>query len=314
MKEMKFLEIINNTLTKTKFLGEDCAYLPDLNIFVTQDTLCEGVHFEKRFTTPYNLAKKCVAVNLSDLAANLANPKYISVSLSLHSEFKETCFEKFYKGIEDCCNKYGITVSGGDLTGSKNKMCVSMCAIGTPIKGNKSTVSRSYAKEGQIVCITKEYGSSAYALYCLMNNIECSEEILNTHNCPEPDLDISQELADLNYEQIAIMDSSDGLVDALYKIAKASDKSIEIDIERVPYNKEIENHKGYKDLILWGGEDYGLVFCIDEKDLFKLKNPRIKPIGKVINLQKDFAVKINDTKINDEVFLKRSYNHFLKEE
>ena len=234
MKEIEILNIINNSLNDNTLLGEDCAFLKDLGLFITQDTLCEGVHFDLKYTDFYTLAQKSVAVNLSDLAANLAKPKYISISLSFPSFIKNNEIENFYRGINDSCNKYNIVVTGGDLTGSKSDIVISICAIGVPYKKNQPVVSRGYAKENQVICVTKNYGSSAYALNCLQNNKKCSDEILKAHLSPKPDIDISEKLANLNCKKIAVMDSSDGLCDALFKMAKASDKLFEIDFNKIP--------------------------------------------------------------------------------
>ena len=311
MKETKFLDFINKTLCDNSLLGEDCAFLKDYGVFITQDTLCEGVHFDLKYTDFYTLAKKSVAVNISDLCANLSKPEYISISISAPKNTTLDDIENFYKGIETCCKEYKISVSGGDLTGAKNGIVISICALGKQIK-NAPKVSRGFAKEGQIVCVTKDYGSSAYALYCLQNKIKCSADILKTHLEPKPDTEISKSLARLNCKKIAVMDSSDGLCDALFKIAKASNKSIEINFSKIPHNKEIENYKKYKDLILWGGEDYGLVFCVDEKDYIILskKLPQIQNIGIVKPFNKNYFVKIDDLKIDGKNFSKKSYNHF----
>ena len=314
MKEIEFLNIINKNLTNNSLLGEDCAYLKDMDIFVTQDTLCEGIHFDLNYTDFYTLAKKSVAVNVSDLCANLSKPKYILISLSLPPNFDNKNIEQFYKGINDCCRKYNIKVCGGDLTGSKSGIVISICAIGSPYKKNQPKVSRSFAKENQVICVTKDYGSSAYALYCLQNKIKCSEQIMKTHLSPEPDIKISKQISNLTCKKFAMMDSSDGLCDALYKMAKASDKTFEIDFEKIPYNKEIESYKDYKNLIFWGGEDYGLVFCIEKKDFLKLreKNKEIVEIGIVKPKNKKYSVKIGNLCIDEETFFKKSYNHYEK--
>ena len=313
MKEMQFLDIINKTLSKNELLGDDCAYLKEFNLFITQDTLVEGVHFDLKYTDFYTLAKKSVAVNLSDLAANLAEPKYISLSISAPKNFSEKNIEEFYKGIEDCCNLYGIQVCGGDLTGSNSGLIISICALGKPISGAPK-VSRSFAKNGQVVCVTKDYGSSAYALFCLQNEQKYSKEILTSHLAPTPDIEISKTIAKLKCEKIAIMDSSDGLCDALFKIAKTSNLSIEVDFQKIPYNIEIENYgDNFKDLILWGGEDYGLVFCVDEKYYEFLNSAlenKIRKIGVVKPFNDEYFVKIDNLKIDEKKFLKRSYNHF----
>ena len=83
MKELEFLDIIKNSLSFKSFIGNDCAFLDEHDLFFTQDTLVEDVHFSLYTTTPYLLGRKAVNVNLSDLAAALAKPEYISISLSL---------------------------------------------------------------------------------------------------------------------------------------------------------------------------------------------------------------------------------------
>ena len=83
MNEFEILDVINNRLSSSEFLGDDCTFLEDWNIFVTHDTLVEDVHFTMHTTSPYLLGRKSVAVNLSDLAAALCEAKYITVSLSM---------------------------------------------------------------------------------------------------------------------------------------------------------------------------------------------------------------------------------------
>ena len=314
MKELQFLDVINKTLSDTSLLGDDCAYLKDFDQYVTQDTLCEGVHFDLKYTDFESLAQKAVEVNISDLAANLAEPKYISISLSVPKSFDNNFIKQFYKGVEKCCEKYKIKVCGGDITGSKSGLVISICAVGKSIYCAPK-VSRSYAKENQYVCVTKNYGSSAYALHCLKNRYKCSDKIIESHLVPKADMEVSKALGKLKCNQIAVMDSSDGLCDALYKISKASDKSIDIKFEDIPYDREIENYgKNYKDLIFWGGEDYGLVFCLDKNDFEQLKNnnPQIDlyKIGIVKPKNKNYFVKIDDMIIDDKIFEQKSFNHF----
>ena len=74
MKELEYLEIINDTLSDTTLLGDDCAYLKEFDICITQDTLVEGIHFTLDTTTPFELGQKAVNVNLSDLAASGSKP------------------------------------------------------------------------------------------------------------------------------------------------------------------------------------------------------------------------------------------------
>ena len=95
MKEKEFISIIKNILTN-EYIGDDCAYLKDLNITVSQDSLVEDVHFKMNFTTPYQLGYKTVMVNLSDIASSGARPKYITISLSLPQYIENDFIEEFY--------------------------------------------------------------------------------------------------------------------------------------------------------------------------------------------------------------------------
>ena len=165
MKELEYLNIINKTLTDSSLLGDDCAYLKEFDLCITQDTLVEGVHFLLNTTDAFTLAQKSVNVNLSDLAAAGAKPLYITLSLSLPKNIDQNFVENFYKGVETAVSKYGIKVAGGDLTGA-DRVYISICAIGK--KYNNVQVSRTNAKAGDIIALTGTHGSSAGGLKLLL--------------------------------------------------------------------------------------------------------------------------------------------------
>ncbi len=316
MKELDYINIIKNELDDNTLLGDDCAYLKDLGIFITQDTLIEDVHFTLHTITPYLLGRKAVSVNLSDLAASMAQPNYISVSVSLPKRIKESFMEELYKGINDVCKKYGVKVSGGDITGS-DKVTISICAIGK--KDSKYISSRSYAKKGDYVLVTGRFGSSGAGLYALQNFLYADNKLIDAHLNPVPKIKEALKLKELITDNLAIMDTSDGLIDALYKIASDSKRNIEIDINKVPVDKELiefckYNNLNYKDFVKWGAEDYELLICANEETYNKLDKNIFIPIGKVLNKDTTPYVNIKDNgeieKITKEKFDKMSYNHF----
>lgn len=90
---------------------------------------CGRRSFLTHTTTPFKLGQKAVNVNLSDLAAAGARPLYITISLSLPRASDENFVQSFYQGVQDSCQKYGVKVAGGDLTGADNYF-ISICAIG----------------------------------------------------------------------------------------------------------------------------------------------------------------------------------------
>lgn len=316
MKELDFLEIINRKLSVNSYLGDDCAYLDDLDIFVTHDTLAENVHFSLYTISPYLLGRKSVAVNLSDLAASLALPKYITISLSLPSNIKNEFVEEFYQGVNDICNEYNVKVIGGDLTASE-KVVVSVCAIGK--KHSLYLSSRSNAKKGDYVVVTGYHGSSAAGFYALDNFLYADKELIDAHLNPVPKIAESYQLANITDNNITVMDSSDGLLDALYKIAAASKHSIEIDINKVPVSEKLiefctQNNLNYKKFVKWGGEDYQLVACVPEEICSKLDKTKFTVIGKVINKDLSPCVIVKDfdktEKVTKDVFSEEVYKHF----
>ena len=316
MKELDFLKIITDVLDDNSLLGDDCAYLSDLDIFITQDTLVEDVHFSLYTTSPYLLGRKSVAVNLSDIASSLSMPKYITVSVSLPASIENSFVSEFYRGVNEICSEYGVKVAGGDITGA-DKVMISVCAIGK--KKINYISSRSFAKKGDIVAVVGKHGSSAAGLYALSNFLYADEELINSHIYPKPCLNQSYKLSKIIDENIVVMDSSDGLIDSLYKIASASRHSLEIDINKVPVSEKLiefssQNNLDYKDFVKWGGEDYGLIICLPDK-LYSLLNPdEFVAVGKVLNKDISPCVVVKDgsrtENITENVFFEKSYNHF----
>ncbi len=316
MKELDFLSIIKKNLNNNSLLGDDCAYLKDLDIFTTQDTLVEDVHFSLNTTSPYLLGRKAVNVNLSDLAAAMAKPEYIVISISLPKTIKDVFVDEFYKGVNDVCIENQIITAGGDIT-SSSKVVISVCAIGKKIF--KSITSRSFAKQGDYVLVSGNFGSSSAGLYALSQYLFCDEKLKEAHLNPKARIKEAFHLGKIAEENFAMMDSSDGLADALYKIALQSKRSIEIDMNKVPYNKELLefsdfNNLDYKKFILWGGEDFELVCCVNEKTYEKIDKTLFTCIGRVLNKTTKPCVIVNDEnkqiEINQSVFENNSYNHF----
>lgn len=316
MKELEFLKIIADTLDDSSFIGNDCAYLDEFGLFVTQDTLVEDVHFSTYTTNAYLLGRKSVSVNLSDLASALAKPLYITVSLSLPKMIKNTFVENFYKGVNDVCREYGVKVIGGDITSSE-KITVSVCAIGK--KSADFLTGRNKAKNGNYIVVTGNFGTSGAGLYALQNFLYVEDEVKNVHLNPTPRVKEALEISKLISSDISVMDTSDGLADALYKISLNSKHSLEVDFDKIPVNSKVvdfakRNDLFLEDLVLWGGEDYELVMSIDEDTYSKLNSDIFKCIGRVLNKDNIPSVTVKfkhgSKKILSENFEEKSFNHF----
>jgi thiamine-monophosphate kinase len=328
MNEEHLINLIKDTLPESaSYIGDDTAWIPENDLILTQDTLVEDVHFRMRTINPFYLGRKAVAVNLSDIAASGGVPLYILISLSMPKNISENFVKEFYKGIRSICEEYRVIVVGGDLTRAE-KIMVSICVVGKGL--GLVPANRKNAKPGDFVVITGNFGSSAAGLSLLEDifynrgkYITVSEEIRNkfieSHINPVPRLKIGKKILEVARKP-TLMDSSDGLGDALYKICKMSNVSMDIDFNKISYDRDIltvaENEKTLIDWVLFGGEDYELVGTISPEFFEFLKNQAgIKKIGEVKSSDNSplAKIKFNDNKIltvTEEVLNLREFRHF----
>lgn len=294
MQEQDFLSIIQSAIGN-EFIGDDCAYLKDLGIVVTQDSLVENIHFKQDWCTPYLLGYKAVAVNISDIIASGAKPAYITIALSLPSCISEDFVKEFYKGAKD--SLYGAKIVGGDITGSKKDIMISITAIGTTQGRNIS--SRSFAKEGYAVVVKGMHGAGAAGLRELMTGGN-NKDLVNAHLKPILEEEFSRDIAESVNTDYAMMDTSDGLGDALFKIAEASNVTIKVDYNKIPKPDCVTREQ-----VLFGGEDYKLVAVIPQNFA---TNSKGTIIGKVFPFNGNRLI-IDDVLYNNYDDL-QLFNHF----
>lgn len=254
MKEQEFIKTIIHQIG-SDYIGDDCAYLKELGIVITQDSLVEGVHFKREWCTPYQLGYKAMTVNISDIFASGAKPAYVTIALSLPNDVDNKFIEYFYAGAKNAL--HGADIVGGDITGSSKDIMISITAIGTT--QNRTISSRSHASSGYAIITKGNYGTSAAGLNELLTQGD-NKELINAHLEPKLESYFSEAIAKNVKEKYAMMDTSDGLADALFKIALSSKVSISVNYDKIPHLSEIT-----KEQVLFGGEDYKLVAAIPPK-------------------------------------------------
>ncbi|QDH77586.1 thiamine-phosphate kinase [Echinicola soli] len=285
-----------------KGIGDDAAVLDagDKVKVVTTDLLLEGVHFDLSYAPLHHLGFKAVAVNVSDIAAMNAIPRQITVSIALSNRFAVEAVEALYAGINAAAEHYDLDVIGGDTTSSRSGLVISITAIGEVEKGKE--VYRSGARENDIVCVTGDLGGALMGLQVLerekevfMANPNMQPQLekytLVTGRQLKPDarMDIIHELRDLGVVPTSMMDVSDGLASELFHICKQSKVGVTIYEDKLPIDKQtydtaVEFNMDPITCVLNGGEDYELIFTIDQKDFSKLeKHPDIHFIGHITN-------------------------------
>lgn len=297
MREKEFINIIKSVIN-SKYIGDDCAYLQDLGIVISQDNLVEDVHFKKDFTTPYKLGWKSAMVNISDICASGGEPLYLTVGLSIPDSVSGKFVEEFYQGLKAAARN--VEIAGGDITGS-DKIFISVTAIGSTKGRNIS--SRKNAQVGQKIVISGNHGSSGAGLRELFSGKKESK-FIEKHLMPQAAIEFSKKIALTEKNAYAMMDTSDGLADALSQIAYASNVMLEVDFDKIPYDKDLTKFDDYRTLILFGGEDYELLACVENPQDFRVIGEVKHGSGVKINYGNNSVIYTNKD------IEKKLYNHF----
>jgi thiamine-monophosphate kinase len=235
-------------------VGDDCALLrPDagLDLAVTTDMLVEGRHFLPG-AEPRALGHKALAVNLSDLAAMGATPRWATLSLALPA-VEEAWLEAFAAGFFELAARYGVDLVGGDTTRG-DRRTLSVTAIGEVPPG--MALERSGAKPGDDIWVSGELGGAALGLV----HPEIAEAARRLHR-PEPRVELGERLRRLAH---AAIDVSDGLAGDLGHIAERSGVHVTLEYARIPRAAAFSSlnlEELEKECVLAGGDDYELAFA-----------------------------------------------------
>ena len=240
-------------------IGDDAAVvkLPqNTQLVVSTDTLVANRHFDD-LATARQIGHKSLAVNLSDLAAMGATPRWITLNLTL-PEIDMEWMKSFISGFIDLADKYKVNLIGGDTT--QGPLSISVTVFGEV--EDSQYLTRSGAKRGDLIAVTGEIGSAAYAL----DNRKSS--LVSELYTPEPQIDISQKIKSFAHSCI---DISDGLLADLQHICTHSKLGAKISLEQIPVNNSMKsNCPNWSRYVLSGGDDYQLCFTFAAQDIDKL--------------------------------------------
>lgn len=240
-------------------IGDDCALLSapsGQQLAVTADTLVQGVHFLPD-CAPDDLAYKALAVNLSDLAAMGAEAAAFTLALTL-PDADETWLEAFAAGLFQLADQYGVELCGGDTTRGP-LLVLTIQAMGFVPAGQALT--RAGAKPGDGIYFTGNLGDAGLGLKAAQGawNGLASNALSRFHR-PQPRLAVGMALRGLAH---ACIDVSDGLAADLGHILNASGVGAELDWERLPLSREIQDYLATTNdwrFLLGCGDDYELCF------------------------------------------------------
>jgi len=273
-----------------KGVGDDAAVLKSSRsaTLVSTDMLVEGVHFDMTFMPISHLGYKAAIINFSDIYAMNGIPKQLTISLAISSKYTAEALDELYNGIKIACEKHKVDLVGGDTTSSQSGLVISGTVIGECDKDK--VVYRSGAKENDLLCVTGDLGGAYLGLLILERekqiftenpeiqpDLQGQDYIIGRQIKPEARKDIIDFLEKESIIPTSMIDVSDGLASEIFHICDSSSVGCGLYEEKIPineltYSKAVEFNLNPTTCALNGGEDYELLFTVDQSDYDKVKD------------------------------------------
>ncbi len=262
-----------------RWIGDDAAILPRAEWAVTVDSQIEGVHFMPGLD-PAAIARRLLAVNLSDLAAMGASPAFAFLALAAPRDFDH---RRFFLALAEACDDHGLELAGGDLS-KHSQVTAALTLLGRRLEDQR-WLRRSDALAGESLWLGGTVGEAALGLALLEHGVTITGgamqvpdhlELADTLRqparravcrqlSPEPQLELGRWLG--GTPAGAVIDLSDGLARDLHRLCAKSEVGAVVVLDRLPLadgHRRLAKAIGrdWKALALTGGEDYVLLFSL----------------------------------------------------
>lgn len=277
--------------------GDDAAVLePARNerLVVTTDAVVEGVHFSRTHSTPADIGHRVLAVNLSDLAAMAATPRWALLSMVLPGALPVADAEGLVDGLASLARRYGVSVAGGNITRTDGPLVVDVTAGGEAAP--RRWLTRGGGRPGDALYVSGTLGAAAAGLEMLRTGTAGPDPVcIERHVRPEPRVRLGVAMGRARAARAAI-DLSDGLGDALRQVAASGGTGIRIEAEALPIEpgaKAWWEARGVDPVAaaVAGGDDYELLFAVSRRQAGALRSVRRQvsapPLTKIGELTKD---------------------------
>lgn len=278
-------------------IGDDCAIFgsKDKGLWlISTDTLVDSIHFDRSFHPPKLLGRKCVAVNLSDIAAMGGTPLFILLSISLPGDVSSSWLNEWFDGVTEIVKEYNCCLIGGDTVQAK-ELSITVTVLGEP--GPGGVIYRSGAGLNDTVYVSGFLGDSGAGLELLQHHSVKPQnkkwaQLLKAHLDPVPQIELGNQLA-LSDFVTSLQDISDGLATDLSHICLESGLGAVLSQISLPRSSQLEEaakivNKDPLDLQLFSGEDYQLVFTVQQNRESQVEamiasalNLPIYPVGRI---------------------------------
>jgi thiamine-monophosphate kinase len=252
---------------KTLGIGDDCAVFrpnPGHEILVTCDCMVEGRHYLPEHTTPFDLGRRAMALNISDIGAMGGAPRYAVVSLGLKGDTAVAELVSMYRGFLAETNPLGAAIVGGNITKS-DVTFIDITLLGEVPEGQ--AVRRSTANVGDVILVTGYPGQAVAGLQLLLSAGREGDlranPLVQAYNRPEHRAREGQAIAQAGGAS-AMIDTSDGLLGDLGHICRESKVGALLYRERLPVSEDLREAasrtgKDPYELVLSESDDYELI-------------------------------------------------------
>jgi thiamine-monophosphate kinase len=259
--------------------GDDAAvarWPPGRALVATCDAQVEGRHFLPNAATPEELGARALLVNLSDIAAMGAEPRFALISLFISPSITTAWLERYYVGLRAIASVHGVSIIGGNISGTSGPFAADITLIGAIAPGR--AIRRSGAQEGDAILVTGQVGGAAAGLLAATNpravadvSAQALARVREAWLRPAARVQVGRALAEAG-SATAMIDISDGLAADLGHLLAASHFGAELEAQALPVDaatNEVAHALGRDpiELALYGGDDYELLFTAPAESL-----------------------------------------------
>jgi thiamine-monophosphate kinase len=262
-------------------IGDDAAVIKSSNnkLVATVDMAVEDIHFNKKWSTPFQIGAKLTTANLADIFAMGAIPKYLLVAAGISELDNSETVTELAKGIRSVADKFEVTVIGGDLSKSE-KMTLSITALGE-LSGQP--ILRSGARVGDLIYLSSLTGLSAAGLAILNRELDRPRYVVEAHLNPKlvaPDKLIKV--------ATSMCDVSDGLATDAAHLSYASNVNFNLSKDLISQAADFKDlaelakelNEDVFDWILTGGEDHFFLATVGKENESNELGIQIGSVGK----------------------------------
>lgn len=239
--------------------GDDAAVLrPAGDVVVTTDMLVEGQHFRTAWSPAFQLGRKAIAVNVSDVESMGAVPSAVVVALGIPSATAERWVHELADGMREECARAGVSLVGGD-TCRAEQITITVTALGN--LDGQPPVTRTGAKVGDVVAVAGRLGWAAGGLMVLQRGFGSPKDLVAEQLCPTVAYGQGRRAAAAG--ATAMIDVSDGLLADLGHICTGSGVGMALATERFEVAESLRRLSAATNVAVWrfilsGGEDQAL--------------------------------------------------------